>query len=447
MQPTRSSRYAKKKRRRQILSTVALILAVLTAAVMIVAFAPGLLEQPKPEKTDSAQSSEGPKQSTPSVSTSSDTTGSTPANSTSTPSAAGGKRTPKPTVSGAAGSSVPSKEPQKDPQQEPDATGNPGAFTDKDRIHLSFMGDVLLAGSVQKLLDQKGYDYPYQDVKSYIQQADFAIADLESPVTLRGDAQTKEYVYRANPAALPSFKKAGFDLVTLANNHTIDYGEQGLLDTFDHLKANGIPYVGAGQDADEAYKPVILKAKGISIAFLGFSRIVPNGSWKAGPNHPGVAETYDYNKPVEAIKKAKAQADLVVVLPHWGIERQDTPEPYQKELARRYIDAGADLVVGDHPHVVQGFEQYKGKWIAYSLGNFIFTTNDKPKTNDSMILQAACTQKGECSIEVLPIFTRMAKPERMQPDAAAALFSRLSAVSYGAKLLKDGQVVSTTETH
>jgi poly-gamma-glutamate capsule biosynthesis protein CapA/YwtB (metallophosphatase superfamily) len=309
------------------------------------------------------------------------------------------------------------------------------------QVKLSFVGDVIFSSRVEDQLKNFGYDYPYTFVKDYLQKADYTIANLETPVTNRGDVQKKDYVYRSSPMALPAFKEAGVDMVNLANNHVMDYGKEGLLDTFDNLKKIGIPYIGAGKDAGEAYSPVIVEKQGIKIAFLGFSRVVPDGSWKAGVQHPGVAETYNYKVPVEAIQKAKQQADLVVVIAHWGVEREDHPDKYQKELSHRYIDAGADLIVASHPHVLQGFESYKGKWIAYSLGNFIFTINENQKTWESVILQATCSKDKSCNLDLVPIQNKLARPELMTQEQGAKLFERLSQISIQAKVNDQGHVV------
>ncbi|MGG1551439.1 CapA family protein [Paenibacillus ferrarius] len=308
------------------------------------------------------------------------------------------------------------------------------------QVKLSFVGDVMFASKVEDIVKQKGYDYPFTNVKEDLKKPDYTIANLETPISTRGTPQDKEYSYRSAPEALTALKNAGIDLVNLANNHVMDYGEAAFLDTMASLDETGIRRVGAGKDAAEAYQPVIVEKQGVRIAFLGFSRVVPNTSWKAGKNHPGVAETYDYRVPVEAIQKAKANADLVVVIAHWGIEREDAPDKYQKELAHRYIDAGADLIVGGHPHVLQGFEQYKGKWIAYSLGNFVFTTNENQKTWDSAILEASCSKAGGCNLHVAPILTTYALPTPMGPEDGAKLFARLSQISIGAKVDGNGYV-------
>ncbi|NEW08762.1 CapA family protein [Paenibacillus sp. SYP-B3998] len=308
------------------------------------------------------------------------------------------------------------------------------------QVKLSFVGDVLLASKVEDILKQKGYEYPYTNVSDFLSKPDYTIANLETPLTTRGTIQKKDYVYRSSPQALPALKASGIDIVNLANNHVMDYGTEGLLDTMAALDQEGVKRVGAGKDLEEAYQPVIVEKQGMKIAFFGFSHVVPEASWKAALGHPGVADTYNYKPPVEAIQKAKEKADLVVVVAHWGIEREDQPDKNQKDLAHRYIDAGADLVVGGHPHVLQGFESYKGKWIAYSLGNFIFTTNDFPKTWETVILEAACTKDKKCDVHLVPILTKGALPTPMNTEDGTKLFQRLSQISIGARVDEQGNL-------
>jgi poly-gamma-glutamate capsule biosynthesis protein CapA/YwtB (metallophosphatase superfamily) len=188
-------------------------------------------------------------------------------------------------------------------------------------------------------------------------------------------------VFRGPVQALPALKDAGFDVFTLANNHTLDYGWMGLQDTMDALDDHGLKHVGSGVDATEAYTPVYIESKGITVAYIAISRVLPEVSWKAAARHPGVADGYNPAGAEKAIGAAKKNADLVVVLVHWGIERAARPDKFQTSLGHRLVDAGADLVIGSHPHVLQGFEFYKNKWIAYSLGNFVFnsTTDERQR--------------------------------------------------------------------
>jgi poly-gamma-glutamate synthesis protein (capsule biosynthesis protein) len=350
------------------------------------------------------------------------------ASATAGSSASAGTVAPSPSGTAAIGASAPAQSmPAASPANEP-------------KVRLSFVGDVLLASTVETVMKRNGFDYPYREVLPLLQQPDMTIANFESPVTTRGTPQQKDYVYRTSPDALPPFKEAGFDLVTLANNHTLDYGQPSLLDTMSYMDKAGILRVGAGHNADEAFKPVIVNKNGIKIAFLGFSRVVPDNSWKAGSKTPGLADTYAEKRPLDEIRKAKAEADLVVVLVHWGIERNDKPEAYQTTLGHHYIDAGADLVIGSHPHVLQGLESYKGKWIAYSLGNFIFTTNNVAETLESVVLDAACSKQGQCDLRIHPIFTEYAKPIPMDEEKGKKLLERLTSISFHSTVQQDGSV-------
>ncbi len=327
-------------------------------------------------------------------------------------------------------------------EKPPAAEGGAATATPEQspRVNLTFVGDVMFASKVDDLLQKNGYDYPYKHVKPYLEKADITVANLETPITTRGAAQEKEYVYRSSPKALPELKRAGVDLVNLANNHSMDYGVEGLLDTLGYLEAQDIKRVGAGRNADEAYQHVIIEQKGMKIAFLGFSRVIPDTSWYAGKSKPGMAETYSTKLAFEAIGKARAEADLVVVIAHWGEERKAYPVKSQTDLARQYIDQGADLIVASHPHVVQGFEQYKGKWIAYSMGNFIFTTNDNPNTWESMILEASCTKERNCDLSMVPILTKWAQPIPMVNEDRDKLFEKLTNLSVNAQIDKEGRI-------
>lgn len=310
------------------------------------------------------------------------------------------------------------------------------------RVNLSFVGDVMFANKVDDLLKQHGYDYPFKYIRSYLEKADIAVANLETPVTTRGTPEEKTYAYRSSPLALPELKKAGVDLVNLANNHSMDYGVEGLLDTLDHLDATGISRVGAGKNSEEAYRHVMMEHSGMKIAFLGFSRVIPSASWYAGFSKPGLAEAYSTKLSLQAIAKARAEADLVVVLAHWGEERNNRPIKVQTDLARQYIDQGADLVIASHPHVLQGFEQYKGKWIAYSLGNFIFTTNENSATWESMILEASCSKERSCELQIVPVLTKWAQPIRMIQEDGRKLFNKLTHISVNARVDSQGRVMA-----
>jgi len=316
------------------------------------------------------------------------------------------------------------------------------------RVKLAFVGDVLLGEYVGTLMERNGFDYPYVHVGDQLRSADIAAANLETAVTaLAGEKPgLKTYEFRSDPDALPAFREAGFDLVNLANNHTLDFGADGLRDTMKHLEASELLHVGAGETADEAYAPVYIEKNGLRVAIFGFTRVIPDTSWKVGAKKLGLADTYNYTRPVQEIEKAAAEADVVIVLTHWGDEGTQEPHPQEQvELGRRFIDAGADLVVGSHPHVLQGFEKYGGGWIAYSLGNFIFTKSKNPLTYEAAVLEAECGEDGDCSLKLTPYYADTPQPQPMAPERTRELMARLDELSVGASVDAEGNISAEAE--
>ncbi len=249
-------------------------------------------------------------------------------------------------------------------------------------ITMLFAGDVYFSDHVLNAYDSGGGISGVLDegIRAEIEAADIFMVNQEFPFTVRGTkAEDKQFTFRVPQSRLHILKEMGVDIVTLANNHILDFGPQGLLDSCQALSEAGIPYVGGGKDFTEAsaLKTIIIGQK--TIGFLATSRVYMDASWAAGKDHPGVFSTYDTTLPLKAIEEARDACDYLVVYVHWGVEREGTPKDYQKAMGRAYIDAGADLVVGSHPHVLQPIEEYKGKTIAYSLGNFVFGSSI-PKT-------------------------------------------------------------------
>lgn len=312
-----------------------------------------------------------------------------------------------------------------------------------EQVSLAFVGDIMMGANVDKLLQKHGYDYPYLHISSVLQEADITAGNMENPITDLGEPiEDKSYVFRTSPKAIPDLVKSGFDIFNLANNHTLDYGLVGLQDTIRLLREAGLYGIGAGMNQEEAYEPVIIEKNGVRVAYIGLTKVVPDVSWKADKNIPGLAETYNYTRPIKAIQSANEVSDMVVVIVHWGIEGETEARIDERELAHRYIDAGADLVIGSHPHVLQAIESYKGKWIAYSLGNFIFTTNGKSGTNESAIIQASCSKLGDCELNIVPVLAEYAQPKLMEDEAAKVIFQHLTDISYFAEVREDGSVHS-----
>ena len=248
-------------------------------------------------------------------------------------------------------------------------------------IELVFAGDVLLSDHVLAAYERGGgiSGVVGPGFLEEIRQADIFMVNQEFPFSVRGEqAPDKQYTFRLPPEKVSLFQEMGIDIVTLANNHALDFGRDALLDTCKTLDDAGILRVGAGT-MEEAERWQAIEAGGKKIGFLGATRVIPVSDWAVTAYNPGMLATYDPTRLLEKIKEAKLVNDYVVVYVHWGVEREEFPKDYQRTLGRQYIDAGADLVVGSHPHVLQGIEYYQGKPIVYSLGNFVFGSSI-PKT-------------------------------------------------------------------
>jgi poly-gamma-glutamate synthesis protein (capsule biosynthesis protein) len=187
---------------------------------------------------------------------------------------------------------------------------------------------------------------------------------------------------------------------------------------------------------------VFFKRNGMTIAVIGCSRVYPEPSWAAGENKPGVASAYDRaTRVIGTISEARKKADLVIVMTHWGIERSLTPNNIQTKLAHDFVDAGADLIIGGHPHVLQGLERYKGKWIAYSTGNFIFTKASTPSTWKTAVFEATCKLKSGCSMKLTPYHAELGQPVPMNAQEGSQLMQELQKLSIGGvKISGDGVV-------
>ncbi|CAM3398521.1 MULTISPECIES: CapA family protein [Paenibacillus] len=319
---------------------------------------------------------------------------------------------------------------------------------EEERVVLHFAGDSLFSGKVENALKQHGYDYPYRHLGTAFLDDDLTVLNLETPVTTRGvAAANKQFVFKSSPDVLPALRAAGVEAVNLANNHILDQGQEGLLDTLKHLDDHEIRYVGAGRNEKEAFAAQYFELKGMTVALLGFSRVLPETTWYALENRPGVAGAYDHVLPkaVEAIAAARQKADLVIVIPHWGQELHKTPDANQINLSRAFIEAGADLIIGGHPHVLQGLEQYKGKWIAYSTGNFIFTKSSNADTWKTAVFQASCNKQGACDIKLTPYRTEIGQVIPLEGKEAEAVLKEVQSRSIGGvTVTSQGEVIPGT---
>ncbi len=280
---------------------------------------------------------------------------------------------------------------------------------------LLFTGDVMLSRAVgDRMTAQKDWSLPFRRIADTLRNADLRYCNLECPVSDRGHDLHHLYSFRADPQAIDGLKAAGFNVASQANNHTYDWGPDALLDSLERLRAAGIYPVGAGQNMLAAHYPVLVSVGALRIAFLAYVDIDPKEA-TAGVDRPGVA-WLDPEQALADIRFARPLADLVIVCPHWGVEYALTPTPEQIKLAHQMIDAGADMIVGSHPHVVQPVENYQGHWIAYSLGNFIFDQQN-PNTHRGLMLRATVRDKQVVGVESIPIDINSSYQATLAPAA------------------------------
>ncbi len=268
-------------------------------------------------------------------------------------------------------------------------------------LTLLFVGDVMLSRGVGTKMAAKGdWTHPFLKTSETLRAADLTFGNLECPVSDVGRNRHHLYSFRADPRALEGLTFAGFDVMSVANNHMYDWGPEALLDTLKRLREAGIQPVGAGADDLRAHYPLVVELEGVRLAFLAYVNVEPKAA-TAASNKPGVA-WLDAERVLADIRFARPLADLVIVCLHWGIEYATRPQPEQVEFAHQMIDAGADLIVGGHPHVVQPLEQYRERWIAYSLGNFVFDQK-APATHRGIMLQVTVSDREIASVAPVPI--------------------------------------------
>lgn len=283
------------------------------------------------------------------------------------------------------------------------------------------------------------------DLLGLMQSADVFMLNNEFTFSTRGKPlEHKTWTFRANPRRVENLKIMGVDCVGLANNHAFDWGEESLLDTIDTLDGAGIDHVGAGKNLEEAKKAVYYNVKGRTYSIVAATAVEKSDDPENGltrsatADQAGVLRTTDPTETLDAIRTAKQNSDMCFVFVHWGIELEDMPEEEQKSLAKQYIDAGADAVIGAHPHILQGIEFYNGKPIIYSMGNFWFNSKVRPtclfeievnsRTLDMTVRFHPCLQR-DCR-------TVLVTKEDSRKDAIAAE----QAISFGVTIDYDGTV-------
>ncbi len=273
-------------------------------------------------------------------------------------------------------------------------------LTKQAEISIAAAGDLMLGSHVISVIKARGVYYPFAATSSHLKSADVAIVNLEAPFTERGTPFEKKFNFKVPPEFAKGLQLSGIDVVNLANNHILDFGKEGLISTMITLDTVDVKYSGAGMNLEHAHKPAIVERRGKKIAFFGYSMTFPT-EFYATANSSGTA----YPEPElmqRTIAAWRDSVDFIVTSFHWSAELADTPKPYQIEFAHYAIDSGADLVLGHHPHILQGLEIYKNRLIAYSLGNYAFGSYSQQAV-DSIILKVYLRKEGLYSAHCVPI--------------------------------------------
>ncbi|MFB6319869.1 CapA family protein [Saccharicrinis sp. FJH54] len=301
-------------------------------------------------------------------------------------------------------------------------------WTSFSQVRFCAVGDILLDREVRKVIEDKGIFYPFEGTRRLISQNDIAFFNLECPVANpdEGYAINKRYSFRADPDYINGLAYAGFNVASVANNHTIDYGKPGLLNTMKHLQSASILPVGAGSDQEEAFEPVLIEKNGETFAIFAILDFLLEGTVF---NELSVYPAYGQKERLcKLITKYNSVVDNIIISFHWGNENQALPSEKQVELAHAVVDAGADLVLGHHPHVLQSIENYRGKLILYSLGNFVFD-NSKNEQKQSAVFQCQF-HNGQIMVpELIPVLINNCRPVPAEEKTSEEIIKRLNRLS------------------
>jgi poly-gamma-glutamate synthesis protein (capsule biosynthesis protein) len=295
-------------------------------------------------------------------------------------------------------------------------------------VHLGFAGDVHGVGRVATFLSEGGD--PLAGMRPDLAANQINLVNLETAVGYSGQAENKQFTFLSPPVLLARLRSAGVSVVNLANNHSLDFGPSALLQTIAYAHAAGLQVIGAGANQAQAYAPVIVDTPGGRVAFLGLSQVVPAG-WAATATSPGVASAYDIGAAVAAVQAARREAGYVVVMVHAGVELDQCPTPLQLGLTATLVNAGANVVVGAHPHVLQGLTKVGSAVVDYSLGNFVFY-DSSPATDPTGLLDVTL-RPGQSDYQFLPaMIDGNGSPQPLYGPAADAVRAEVASLAPGA---------------
>ncbi|MEV7771017.1 CapA family protein [Kitasatospora sp. NPDC086791] len=296
-------------------------------------------------------------------------------------------------------------------------------------ITVAFAGDVHFEGRAEARLAVQPPEPALGPMSRSLADADLSVLNLETSITGRGTPEPKLYTFRTSPKALSALKESGVDVVSMANNHAVDFGADGLTDTLAAKDSSPIPVVGVGRNAKEAYAPYVITVRGVKVAVVAASQVedLTNQKWRAGANKPGIASALDVPALVKAVEAAKQQARVVLVYLHWGDEGKACPTAPQTTIAKKLATAGATAVVGTHAHTMVGSGMLGNTYVGYGFGNFLwYGTSNYPNSNETGVTTLTLTADGKVTGEAFDPATIDDKgvPEPVTGAAAEAALKR-----------------------
>lgn len=343
------------------------------------------------------------------------------------------------TESGEASAADGTEEMQENEETAGTQSGSPqDAASGRESATIVFAGDVLIAAAMENYYDTEGVTrLVSEELLAEMQNADICMVNNEFQFSTRGTPmEDKQYTFQTDPKYVQILLDMGVDIVSLANNHTIDFGLEALQDTFATLDDAGILYAGAGETRERAKELQIIEVNGMKFGFLAATRVIPVAEWNVDIRQPGLFATYDDTRLVECIELAQEECDFLAVYVHWGLEREAYPQEYQRVIARHCFEAGADLVIGAHPHVLQGIEFMEGKPVFYSLGNYVFSQT----ISRTALVKAEVWPDGEVSYSLIPAYAAEGKTQMFEGEDAQALFDYMNEISTQDYVDKDGSI-------
>lgn len=303
----------------------------------------------------------------------------------------------------------------------------------KETIVIAFMGDIMIGRMVNETIETQGDTYPWGNMLPYLQKTDLNVINLEATLTKSTRRVPKVFNFKASPDRVETLLAARIDLVNLANNHILDFSEEGLIETIEVLDNAGILHTGAGIDEAQARKPAVILKKGITVGVLGYTDNEPG--WVAGTDRPGTnyIEVGDIQKLREDIEKVRDKVDILVVSIHWGPNMRERPTPSFMNFAHQIIESGADIIHGHSAHIFQGMERYNGKLIMYDTGDFIddYAVDEFLRNDLSFLFCVEVDKKAIRRIELVPIAIDNMQVNRAKEDDEAWLVETLKERSAG----------------